>query len=315
MIKQMRPLKASSLIDLVVPASPVTLEQMELAVQKVESLGFKARVPCSADLPFLLRKAKPPSSASVVFRHLRRAFLASDSSALWCVRGGYGSQKLMPFLSKMKKPAKPKLFIGYSDVTVIQIFLNLKWKWQALHFPVLTHLDGARASDLKKCQNLLTGAQKEQHFFRLRLLNRQYAGESITSSITGGNLSLIQSSIGAPWNCYFKNKILFLEDTGEAPYRIDRALQQLLYAGVFKGIKALAVGDFTFPGIKSQKAKTETKKLFQSLAQGLPFPVVEGIPCGHGLRKAPIPFLTPSVLSFHSGGRADLRIAGPFKSG
>ncbi len=312
----MRSLTSSSLIDLVVPGSPVTLEQMDLAVQKVESLGFKARVPSSSDLPFLLTKGKARRpGGKAVFRHLHKALSAPDSSAIWCVRGGYGSQKLMPFLSRMKKPAKPKLFIGYSDVTVIQIFLNLKWKWQVLHFPVLTHLDGARPADLKKFQNLLTGAQKEQSFFRLRLLNRRYKGESkISSRMTGGNLTLIQSSIGAPWAGSFQNKILFLEDTGEAPYRIDRALQQMLYAGVFKGVKALAIGDFTFSGAQSQKAKKETRQIFQSFADKASFPVVEGVPCGHGLRKSPLPFLTPCLLTIHRPtGRAGLRLAGLFK--
>ena len=328
----MRPLSSSSLIDLVAPGSSVTEAQVQKAVTKVESLGFKARVDyCVMDStgssplrsPHLGSLKTPDISKK--FQCLKKALTAPDSEAVWCVRGGYGSQKLMPYFLKMKKPVKPKIFIGYSDVTVIHTFLNLKWKWPSLHFPVLTHVKEGSAAPLRRFKDLITGAQKQQHFLKLRLLNpkrmsernrsvgrKQNAGnkKKLHSYLVGGNLSLVQSSIGTSWAGSFQNKILFLEDIGEAPYRLDRALWQMLNAGVFKGIKALLLGDFIYSNIKRER--NEIKQVFKSFADSVAFPVVEGVPCGHGSKKEVLPFMTSCRLHIQSDGKAQLRIAGPF---
>ena len=331
-IIQYNPLSSSSLIDLVAPGSPVTLEQIQEAVKQVESLGFRARVPAVSDLPFLFATGRSTSKAaaqlsfsnvisssestvekkilSKKFQHLKKALMAPDSEAVWCIRGGYGSQKLMPFLRKMRRPIKPKPFIGYSDATILQIFLNLKWKWPVLHFPVLIHLKDCSSSTLKRFQNILSGVQRKQVFSTMKLLNKNYKGnKKISSYITGGNLTLIQTSIGTPWSGSFQNKILFLEDTGEEAYRLDRALWQMLNAGVFKGIKALVLGDFVYSGSKSSK---QQKKVFQSFADNMSFPVVEGVPCGHGNRKEVLPFMTSCHLHIQSKWKAQLHIASPF---
>ena len=308
---QYKPLSSSSLIDLVAPGSPVTLAQIQEAVKQVEALGFKARVPSAYDLPFLLTVGGRPQILNKKFQHLKKALIARDSEAVWCIRGGYGSQKLMPYLITMKKPLKPKLFIGYSDATVLQIFLNLKWKWPALHFPVLIHLKDCSSTALKRFQRLLIGAGSRQSFVGLKLLNKEYtSNKRINAYLTGGNLTLIQSSIGTSWAGSFQNKILFLEDTGEAPYRLDRALWQMLNAGVFKGVKALVLGDFIYPDLKNRRQ--EIRKVFKSFSDHVSFPVVEGIPCGHGQKKEALPFMTPCLFQIHSGKKAELHIVSPF---
>ena len=375
-IMKLQPLSHSSVVDLVAPGSPPTGGQMWEAVKRVESLGFRARLPevwsksgegrCLSSthkgqnghkgryLPGQELKDVPSFSRrelSKKFHHLKQALTAKDSEAVWCIRGGYGSQKLMPFLMKMKKPARPKIFIGYSDVTVIQTFLNLKWGWPVLHFPVLVDLKDCSFSALKRFQQLVRGKVKEQSFSGLRVLNRDVAGpgftkkvgrgESLSASVeqkkrqtrrggereihsflTGGNLTLIQSSVATSYAGDFKNKILFLEDTGEAPYRLSRALWHMSNAGVFKGIKALVLGDFIYTknseraspttGAGSASARREIKKVFQAFAESVPFPVVEGVPCGHGKKKEALPFLTPCALKLHADGKATLRCASPF---
>ena len=181
----------------------------------------------------------------------------------------------MPFLTKMKKPVNPKPFIGYSDATVLQMFLNLKWKWPVLHFPVLIHLKDCSSSTLKTFSKVNYGSSRNDRVFSgLKLLNKKYKGnKSINSYMIGGNLTLIQSSIGTSWAGSFKNKILFLEDIGEAPYRLDRALWQMLNSGAFKGVKALVLGDFIYSG--SNNSKYEIKEVFQSFADCVSFPVVK----------------------------------------
>ena len=177
---QYEPLPSSSIIDLVAPGSPVTFEQIQESVAQVEALGFKSRLrltgmDCIVSSSSLasgrlkLSKRTLSTDSSLV----KRVLMDSGSKAIWCIRGGYGSQKLMPYIIKMKKPMKPKIFIGYSDVTALQIFLNLKWKWPVLHFPVLIHLKDCSAPALKRFQSLLRGSRRYQSFSGLRLLNRE----------------------------------------------------------------------------------------------------------------------------------------------
>ncbi len=190
-------------IDLIAPGFSISSDQIQQAIQQVKSLGFQALWAGHLEKTFLFSASDQERA-----RHLKKALVAAkDSQALWCIRGGYGSQRLIETLERMKKPQQIKILIGYSDATILQIFLNLKWKWPALHFPVLTHLK--------------------------------------------------ESSIGTPWAYSFKNKILFLEDIGESPHRIDRALWQMYHAQVFKGVKALVLGDFI--GTK-QTEKKQIKK-------------------------------------------------------
>ena len=327
----MHSLSSSALIDLVAPGSSVTLEQIQEAVKQVEALGFRARVQTQP-----LKSNISPLSSFVInkkFQSLKKALTASDSEAIWCIRGGYGSQKLMPHLMKMNKPSKPKILIGYSDVTVIQIFLSLKWRWPSLHFPVLVHVKNSSSASLQRFKSLLKGTRKQQSFVGLKLLNpecilskspslrrvntvkklsciRGKNSVQINSYLTGGNLSLIQSSIGTPWAGSFQNKILFLEDIGEAPYRLDRALWQMLNAGVFKGVKALVLGDFIYSNGKS--SAREIKQVFQSFSNRVSFPVLIGVPCGHGSKKEALPFLTPCSLKIQLQGKASLDITSPF---
>ena len=321
-------LSSFSVIDLVAPGSSVTSDQIEeVCLNKWRALGFKARLQVN---PVRLSHSSGISSfvnkaiINEKFQFLKKALTASDSEAVWCIRGGYGSQKLMPYLMRMKKPHKPKIFIGYSDVTVIQLFLALKWQWPSVHFPVLIHVENNSSASLRRFKALLTGTQKKQSFSGLKLLNPEYMNQKnksnkihlgkklrseIHSSLIGGNLTLIQSSIGTPWMSSFKDTILFLEDIGEAPYRLDRALWQMLNAGIFKGIKALVLGDFNY---NSKRFAREVNKVFQYFSNQVSFPVLTGVPCGHGSKKEALLFLTPCCIKVSSEGKACMDISSPF---
>lgn len=299
---------SAGVIDLVAPGSSVTPKEIQEALKAIQGLGFKGRTSfCKAFV----------SNPEQKFKHFHQALMASDSLALWCVRGGYGSQKLMPYLIQLKKPKCPKLLIGYSDITALFTFFNLKWAWPTLHFPVLTHIKNSSTKDIKLFKNIAMGTQKELVFNGLKWLNPVKGGlvSTIKAPVTGGNLTIIQSSIGTPWAGNFKDKILFLEDIGEAPYRLDRALWQMLNAGVFKGIKALLLGDFTYS--KSKNVGSITKKAYtkvvKDFAHQVSFPVVKGLPSGHGPKQsAPLPFMTMGKLLLVPQGKSQLKVESPF---
>ena len=328
-------LSPSSVMELVAPGSPVTHKQLEEAIRQVKALGFEPRprvdfpapqaLPQRKKAPKAQSQSNPRAVSSTVFsetdpkqkfQQFQRALLAPDSQAVWCVRGGSGSQKLMPFLLRMKKPEKPKLVIGYSDITVLQVFLNLKWKWPVLHFPVLTHVRACSSPTLEHFKEWIMGVRKEHTFKGLELLNQGVLAHkshkstngalSLKAPVTGGNLTLIQSAIGTAYAGDFQGKMLFLEETNEAPYRVDRALWHMQQAGVFKGVKVLLLGDFICP--KNQKKEME--QVLASFAQGLSFPVLRGFPLGHGQKKEALPFMTPCELSLPVRGKAWLKVKG-----
>lgn len=314
MLRQMS-LSRNALIDLIAPGSPVTAAQIKESVRQVENMGFRARVLVHPKKDFLFS-----AKDKYRFLYLKKALINQDSEIVWCIRGGYGCQRLMPFLLKMIKPSKVKLLIGYSDVTVVQNFLNLKWGWPTLHFPVLADLKHVSPSACKRLKTLLSGSLKKQIFKNLFLLNpasvKKLKNRKIKTFLTGGNLTVIQSSIGTPWQFSFQNKILFLEDVGESAYRLDRALWQMEKAGLFKGVKALVLGEFILSkGAASSARKREEKnirKVFELFAHRVSFPVMWGVPCGHGAKKEAVPFMTPGELQINSKGKAQLQIQTPF---
>ena len=281
-------------IDLIAPAGPVSKIQVQKAQQFVEKLGFKARV-LLAQKPFFLFSDTDRQR----FLFLKKALLSSSSQALWCLRGGYGCQRLMPFLMKMPKPKTFKWFIGYSDTTILHNFFNLKWKWKSLHFPVLVDAPPLSSQAVGNLKKILTGSLKQMVFKNLKLLNKAHLKNKLEkeSILTGGNLTLIQTSIGTPWQFSFKNKIVFLEDVGESAYRLDRALWQIKSAGIFKGVKALVLGDFLDSSKKSSQA---IKKVLANFAGAVDFPVLAGVPCGHGSKKEALVFGSPARISAKS---------------
>ncbi len=317
----LKPLTHQALIDLIAPSSSVSKQQIKSAIEQVSSLGFRYRVRVTDGYKNSSTK-KNFTEEYQKFALLKMALMAKDSEAIWCIRGGYGSQKLLTLLSRLKTHVQPKLLIGYSDITALQLFLNQKWGWPVLHFPVLTHLNQASLSAIKRFQKIICGGVLKkgslicQKFKTLKILNSSFLSKkphSICAPLIGGNMTVIQSMIGTAWAGSFQQKMLFLEDVGEAPYRVDRALWQLQNAGVFKGIKALILGDFLPPRLSDRSLMQDVLQSFSKTIKT--FPVVAGVPCGHGPQKEALPFGTQCECFFNYQKKVvDLSIHSPFYS-
>lgn len=240
---------------------------------------------------------------------LAKEAFTSDVKAVWCLRGGYGSAKLLPALAKLKKPAQTKLLIGISDITSLHSFVTQEWGWVSLHAPLLDRLGRnlvlpKHERELKK---LLFGETVEVEFSGLRPLNEQARQSStIRGKLTGGNLAVIQSGLATPWQIQTRGKILFLEDIGERGYRVDRMLEQLYQAGLLKGLKALVFGDF-IGGEEPHNGKNRTGEAIQHWAKKLSLPVYSGLPAGHAKVQRPVFFNTPAILTL-DGKRARLLV-------
>src|ERR1700692_4112840 len=129
-------LQKGDLIDVIAPGFGVTPEQVVGAHDFLLKWGLKPRIPVDLIQKHFLHA----NSDEKRFGFLQKALRAKDSKVIWCLRGGYGSNRLLPRLDQMRKPAQKKLLIGISDVTSLHIYFEQKWGWSGLHAPLLDRL-------------------------------------------------------------------------------------------------------------------------------------------------------------------------------
>ncbi len=286
-MKTWQPLKRGDIIDLVAPGFACSPAELEGASDFIKAWGFVPRLP---DRLFR-RDVLCSSPDQVRLEHLKKALLAPDSKAVWCLRGGYGSIRIVSSLFKVRRPRQPKLFVGLSDITTLHLFLNQHWGWPTIHGPMMDRL-GRRATPPKYVQELkrvITGTQPEIEFTNLRPLNGNARKKRrVTGPVTGGNLITLQSSLGTLAQWQTRGSILFFEDIGERAYRVDRVLEQFRQTGLYKGVRAIVFGDFT--GGRDPDGQDRVPLILERFAGTMKIPVLKGLQSGHGIIQRPIPF-------------------------
>lgn len=289
-------LKKNAIIDIIAPARQVTDKSI---LEKVNALFANwqliPRISPNLFGPDLLCA----NSDEQRFQQLKDAVFSPTSDAIWCLRGGYGCTRLIPSLLTLTAPKKCKLFIGFSDITALHLFLQQKWHWQTVHGPTLnqiTHsvLPSENSIELKK---IIFGQLPELHYLLSTYQKSTHSFEFIQAPLTGGNLSLIQTSLGTDWQIETQDKILFLEDVNEVAYRIDRMLQQLQQSGILSPIKALLLGDFTFSANPEEEKKIQA--VLERFAKEQNFPVLRCPDIGHGKSNRCLPLGIPALLDLN----------------
>ncbi|WP_413581590.1 S66 peptidase family protein [Bdellovibrio sp. HCB288] len=298
-------IQEGDIIDVVAPGYPVQLPEVDGARDFLLRWKLQPRIPKNIIKPHFLHAHED----EMRFAFLKSAIQSKDSRVIWCLRGGYGSNRLLPMLAKLKKPKEPKLLIGISDITSLHTFLIQEWGWSTLHAPLLDRLGRGLVSPKheKELHKILFGQEKVIEFKKLKALNDQARNiKLLKSRIVGGNLSVLQTTLGTPWQIDTKNSLLFVEDAGERGYRIDKMLEHMRQAGALKQCRGLILGDF----IGGKEPGTETnnfKKVFKRWSEDLDIPVFQGLEAGHDVIQRPVPFNTSCVLQ-QQGGRVLLSI-------
>jgi muramoyltetrapeptide carboxypeptidase len=294
------PIKPSRLsqgdtIGIVAPASaPIDPKAIQRSVKVLQRLGFRVK------LGRHLRKRRGFLAGSDEERagDLMSMFSSPEVKAILCVRGGYGSARLLPLLDYQMIRANPKTFVGYSDITSLHCaFLKLA-NLVTFHGPML-HSDFCKKDmpDFTLQSFLITLTQP----YAAGSICNNYRGKTISvlrrgkacGRLLGGNISLLCTTLGTPYQPSFKEKILFLEDLDEPPYRFDRMLTHLLNAGVLQQVAGVAVGinrNCIDPKAKKTKEYRQTVEdvLTERLA-ALKVPIVTGLPFGHVPLNATLP--------------------------
>ncbi|MDX1949683.1 MAG: LD-carboxypeptidase [Rickettsiales bacterium] len=298
--KPYTPLKKGDIVEILAPAYGIKPQEVERIKEYIKSLGLIPRVPDDLLAGDLIASAPE----KIRFNQLKNALFAKDSKAIWCVKGGSGSPQIIPHLEKIKNPPEQeKLFIAFSDITSIHFFLNQEWGWKTIHGPILWQIvrDRIDKESISHIENLIFG-KKYKKEFSLEVVSKNLKPQTIkTKAIIGGNLKLVQCSIGTIWEIIAKDKILLFEDINEKPYQVDRILTHIQQSNLCKGAKAIIFGDFEGGEIDMDMPLIE--KILERFAEQIKIPVfrIKGI--GHTERNYAIHFGVPAKIEISKNSR------------
>jgi muramoyltetrapeptide carboxypeptidase len=274
-----RALTADSFIMPFAPASPAEQGRVAAGIAELTGLGFQID--------------KPPAIANDGYfasttANRRAEFLAAlerfDVAALVGVRGGYGSNYLLDDL-EIPAAASPKIILGFSDLTSLQIYLWQRESWVTFYAPMLAAgLDaGAGAQKGYDQKSFLAALQTTKGGWQLNLQAEVLSPGEGEGVLLGGCLNLVETSLSTPWELETTGAILLLEDRGMKPWQVDRALMHLLQAGKLQHVRGIVLGDF--PECESPVAGSPTvRDVCQRILSPLGIPIVFGAPVGHTMR-------------------------------
>ena len=275
-------------VELIAPASRCSDEQLIQLKELLESWQLH----CIIKEDIFASDLLCANTDIMRFQHLYDALHHPHSKAIICVRGGYGSMRLIPQLTTLNKPENPKIFIGMSDTTSLQLYFLQQWGWPVIHGSAAP--DRFSKESIASLKSILFGEVSHVTFEVTSLNEAAQRNHTIQTSITGGNLTMIQAGIGTTWQIDGTNKMILLEEVGERGYRVDRMLEHLQQANIFKSAAALLFADFL--GGNEPNGSSLIESVLHRFAANSTIPVVRIAGIGHGLTNFPIPCGTKAYL-------------------
>ena len=276
-------------VELIAPASRCTDDQLQALKQLLESWQLNCIIKDDIFGDDLICA----NTDNLRFQHLKAALQNPQTKAVICVRGGYGSLRLIPQLSKVHPIPEPKIFVGMSDITSLHLYLQQQWGWPVIHGAAAP--DKFSAESIASLKSILFAEKESVNFPDLKPLNTHAKqNRVIESQVTGGNLAIIQAGIGTNWQMDGRNKIVLLEEINERGYRVDRMLEHLQQANILKGAAAIVLADFL--GGEESDGSSLIQPVLQRFAESCEVPVVQMQGIGHGHTNFPIPCNTPAHL-------------------
>lgn len=282
-------LAAGDTVGLTAPAGPLGEAETAEAVAKLEAMGFRVRTgdTCRGEYGGYLSAPRGQRAAE-----LNGMFADEAIAGIFCLRGGYGSAHLLPLLDYQLAASQPKLFIGYSDITALHIAYQQNSGLATIHGPMPG--SDLRNADVWTEQSLLEAVTSSEPLGKIRnpcgeTIECLYPGEA-EGIITGGNLSVISGLMGTPYELDAAGKLLFLEDIGEPPYKVDRMLTQLALSGAFEKASGIILGTWTGCNAAPSASSFQVLDLFESIIAPWKKPAVYNVIAGHGGRTLTLPF-------------------------
>jgi len=284
-------LRKGDRIGLVTPGSSVTEEQLNDSVLKLEELGFNTVYRDSVLSEYGYFAGRDQERAD----ELMDMFTDEQVDAIWCVRGGYGSIRILDLLDYDLIQKNPKVFIGYSDISALITSIHQETGLVTFHGPVGT--SEYNRFSVKSMRKVLwepedlykypykreKGTRNNPEFDRYTLNGGRAVGLLI-----GGNISVLDSMIGTRFEPDFENKIVYLEEIGEKTYRVDKMVFHLLSGTNLKQAAGIVMGVFGDCNI-NEEPRLSLKVALDDLLSSLSIPVSYGLSFGHIKRMVTIP--------------------------
>jgi muramoyltetrapeptide carboxypeptidase len=281
-------------IGIVSPSGPVKKEVLIRSISTLEEMGFKVKM----GQHVLDRKDYLAGTDSNRAGDINSMFADDSVKGIFCVRGGYGSTRILDRLDYRLIKRNPKVFMGYSDITAIHIALARKVGLVTFHGPMVAEMTEKFPEYNKAYMHkaLFSGTgpgeiENPPGESPIRVLNPGTA----EGPVIGGNLSLICSTIGTEYEIDTAGCIFFVEEIGEPPYKIDRMLNHLRMAGKFKDVKGIIFGQWT--GCKDKKnPEHSVDRVLEEIALGQNKPCLSNLMIGHGRYNITIPLGCRAVI-------------------
>lgn len=295
-----------STIAVVAPASAAQEDRIERGCDTLQQLDFRVK-----------RYAFRGSPAGYFSgplaerrKHLQDALTRRDVRAVFCSRGGYGSAEVLDAL----KPAllrQPRIFCAFSDLTSVHIFLWRKLRWATFYGPLVAGgFDaGPNATGGFDPDSFMRAMTATNSGWTVPLQGETFSRGEAEGILLGGCITLVETSIGTPWELDTRGSILVLEDRGVKPYELDRMLLHLKQAGKLDGVRGIVLGEFP-ESDPAEGSNATVGDACRRVLGPLGIPIVYGAPVGH----TPRPMLTLPLgvrAKFFASGEGRLEILEP----
>jgi muramoyltetrapeptide carboxypeptidase len=288
-------LRGGGRIGVVAPAGRVDRDEVESGIAAIRAEGFEVELGMNLFEAKGYLAGEPQCRA----RDLVDFFQRSDIDAIFCARGGFGSIQLLPYLSASLQ-ADAKIFVGYSDITILLNWFRQFRGMITFHAPMVA-MDLSRGLSARSRSHFWPLLSGEIQNWKMDLTEVVRPGFA-EGDMVGGCLSLVVTTLGTPYEINTAGKLLFLEDVGEKPYRLERMMTQLLMAGKLDHPAGVLLGDFTRC---DDAGPRDFREIATEVFRHVSYPVVMGMRAGHGDENLALPFGARMALD---GNRATLEL-------
>jgi muramoyltetrapeptide carboxypeptidase len=272
-------------IAILAPASPFNQDKFNRGLIIIESMGFKIEMPPGifSSKGYLAGDDKHRAEL------LNNAFKSTDIKAILCARGGFGSIRILDKIDYDVIRNNPKIFVGFSDISSLLTVIYEKCDLVTFHGPTLTSLADADKETISSLFSILTSEKVISIHDSSTISIKPGLARG---RVMGGNLTTLCHLVGTPFEPQFNGHILFLEDRGEAPYRIDRMLTQMKMAHCFENLAGMILGSFSECGEISHIIQ-----IFEDCFEGFDFPILAGVKSGHEITNIVLPIGLEATLN------------------
>ena len=284
-------LKFGDTLGFIAPSGAVRTEgAIERAVEETRRMGFNVKLGESAGQKY----GYLSGTDAVRARDINAMFADDEVDAIVCLRGGYGAMRILDKLDYDLIARHPKIFMGFSDITALHIALLNKCGLATFHGPMAAANWAGKPLDDFSRESMYKALMNAEPVGELRNppeYPRQTVNPGVAEGLlVGGNLMLIASSLGTPWEIDTKGRIIFIEEIGERTYCVDRMLTQLRLAGKFEDCAGVVFGDFADCPVDYPEFGLTLEEIICDVVAPCGKPVFTGLRCGHCSPKLTLPF-------------------------